>query len=128
MLKKFMERIMGIDDQNLSNWNMMSGKEDLNILLETSKEKPQILYKHSSRCSISYLAKENLEEHMEDLLNHADIHLIDVTEQRDLSNNIAQKLDIRHESPQAIILKNGGVAWSGSHWDVNVKNILSVLT
>lgn len=104
MLKKIIDRLLEGNDQKLSNWNIKAGKENLNTILKKSKNRPQILYKHSSRCSISYLAKENSEENMEDLLNHVDIHFIDVLWQKDLSNNIAQKLGVRHESPQVLIL------------------------
>lgn len=113
--------------QKFSNWNPVSGKENLNSILKKSEDKPQVIYKHSNRCSISYLSKEDLEENMDVLSNHVDLHFVDVIEQRDLSNDVAENFNVRHESPQVILLKDGHVLWNGSHWDVKGENILSEL-
>jgi len=111
--------------RKLESWNTISEKEKLNILLNRSEEYPQLIYKHSTRCSVSYVAKQELDQHKETLSDHADLHLINVIEQRDLSNLIAERLNVRHESPQVLVLKNRQVIWSGSHWSVKGKEILS---
>ncbi|MFP8488691.1 bacillithiol system redox-active protein YtxJ [Gracilimonas sp. Q87] len=113
--------------QNVKNWNVIPGKETLNSLLDRSKMHPQVIYKHSSRCSVSYLTKEELEHHMDLLSNRANMHFINVIEQRELSNYLAERLNIRHESPQVLLLKDGRVTWNASHWNIKGKEILSNL-
>jgi len=67
------------------NWSYIWGRKSLNALLERSEYLPQVIYKHSGRCSISYLSKQDLEENMDTLTNLVDIYLTEVIEQRALS-------------------------------------------
>jgi len=109
-------------------WNKISGVEDIKSILQESEEKPQLIYKHSHRCSVCFLAKEELENVAEKISDIADIYMINVVLQRDVSNAIASELNIRHESPQVLILKDGEVSWCGSHWQIKGNKILSNLT
>ena len=113
--------------QESMNWSYISSRKDFKELLERSENQPQVIYKHSSRCSISYLSKQDLEGNMDTLTNIVDMHLLDVIEERDLSQYIAETLDVRHESPQVILIESGRVVWSGSHWEVKGDNIRSEL-
>ena len=70
-----------------------------------------IIYKHSPRCGMSASRKEVVEKLAED----TDIFLIDVLGQRDLSNHIAEELDLKHESPQLIGVENGEAVWHKNH-------------
>ncbi|MDZ7807262.1 MAG: bacillithiol system redox-active protein YtxJ [Gracilimonas sp.] len=111
----------------MQHWNTVSVRENITSLIERSREQPQLIYKHSTRCSVSFITKEDLDYHVEQIAKHADLHLINVVEQRDLSNYLSQTLNIRHESPQALLLRDGQVTWTGSHWNVKAKEILSRL-
>jgi len=71
---------------------------------------PVILYKHSTQCGISETAMEEVEAFERKHPGAATIYCLDLLAHRDVSNAIAQKLGLRHESPQAIILKDGKVA------------------
>jgi len=119
----------GSASNNPSNsiWNKNPGTEDIEVILQNSKDKPQLIYKHSHRCSICFLAKEELEEVGIELNNITDLYMVNVINQREVSNAIASKLNVRHESPQVIILKDEEIVWKGSHWDVKGKEILKQL-
>lgn len=108
-------------------WNTLYDSEEIPSIVEKSKVRPQLIYKHSNQCSVSFIAKEGLERSAEKISNSADLHIVYVIQQRDISNAIATEFKIRHESPQAILLKDGDVVWKGSHWDVNAKEILNRL-
>jgi len=108
-------------------WNRISGLGVIKTVLQNSNDKPQLIYKHSHRCSICFLAKEELEKVAEELNSIADLYIVNVINQREVSNSIASKLEVRHESPQVIILKNKKVVWNGSHWSVKGKEILKQL-
>ncbi|MFY0644026.1 MAG: bacillithiol system redox-active protein YtxJ [Bacteroidia bacterium] len=87
-----------------------------NLLEETTTV---VLFKHSYRCSISSVALNRLQNLCDDLNKGQKAILLDVIAQRDLSNNIASKFQIKHESPQLIIVKNGKAVYHASHFDIN---------
>jgi bacillithiol system protein YtxJ len=109
-------------------WSPISGIDNIDAILQASSEKPQLIYKHSHRCSVCILAKEELEGIADQVLDSSDLYMINVIHQRDLSNAIASTFDVRHESPQVIIIKDGEVAWKGSHWAIKGTDILDELT
>lgn len=109
-------------------WSDISGLEDVKTLLQNSEAKPQLIYKHSHSCGISLLAKQELERITDKINDIAELYMINVIQQRDLSNTIASELNVRHESPQVIILKDREVIWKGSHWEVSGQDILKELT
>lgn len=103
---------------------MISDPSQIDPIIEASKEKPQLIYKHSHRCSVCFVSKGDLEVAADDIKEHADMHFVNVVRSRDASNKIASKLDVRHESPQAILIDNGEVAWHGSHGSIDTDAIL----
>lgn len=115
------------DSMKDSSWNTLSDSEEFQSILEKSTSQPQLIYKHSNQCSVSFIAKEDLDSKSEKLSQFADLYMIDVIQQREISNTIATLLKVRHESPQALLLKDGSVVWIGSHWDVNAQEILNRL-
>lgn len=126
----FIDRIKNqlSDSENNGIWNNASELGDVETILQKSKDRPQLIYKHSHRCSVCFLAKEELEGVADQINEIADLYMVNVIHERDFSNAIASELNVRHESPQVIILKNRKVLWKGSHWDVNGKHILSQLS
>jgi len=110
-----------------STWNTLSEFKDVQCIVDKSNERPQLIYKHSNQCSVSFVAKDELEKNAEQISQIADLNIVYVVQQRDISNAIAMGLKIRHESPQAILVKDGEVIWKGSHWDVNAEEILNRL-
>ena len=110
---------------NQDIWQRVASEEDVEQILSASNSRSQIVFKHSSSCGVSFFAKRNLDtpEILEN--NDIDLHLIDVIRERSTSLSFAEKVGIRHESPQIFVLKNGEVQWHGSHASVNAKNVLS---
>ena len=87
-------------------------KEGLEALINSSNDRPVVIFKHSNSCPISAMAYRE----MEDL--DGDVSLIDVQSARDVSLEIASLTGVRHESPQVIILRDGKAVWNASHFDV----------
>ncbi|MEX0646675.1 MAG: bacillithiol system redox-active protein YtxJ [Balneolaceae bacterium] len=118
---------------------MAGGKPELNKqwkIPETTAEVDElfesgsgldIIYKHSYSCGTCIFAKTRVETILEELSGKAVFHFVDVHANRPVSNYIAEKSGIRHESPQLIILYNGGVFWHGSHNDVHPEPIKKAL-
>lgn len=105
-------------------WEMISDSSQVEPIIEASKEKPQLIYKHSHRCSVCFVARGELEQSAEDIKEHADMYFVNVVRNRDASNKIASELDVRHESPQAILINKGEVVWHGSHGSINAGAML----
>lgn len=100
-----------------ARFNKIESTEQLDELFETSNEKPVVLFKHSVTCPISsdvYHEVSNAD---------TDVNLVVVQSARPISNAIAERTGIRHESPQAIILKNGKAVYNASHYDVSAEDI-----
>jgi bacillithiol system protein YtxJ len=97
--------------QNLHEWK---------AVLEASYSKPQFIFKHSTRCPISFAAFEEYIQYLEEPSGRTDHHLVKVVEARPVSNQIENDLGVRHESPQAILIKAGKAVWSSSHSDITV--------
>jgi bacillithiol system protein YtxJ len=104
------------------NWNKIDNEQALDEIIQSSYQEPVLLFKHSYRCSISSVALSRVEK----AWNQPDVKpfLIDVINQRPISNRIAQFLKITHESPQAILLQNGEPVYNASHLEINYKDLL----
>lgn len=86
------------------------------------KEQPYfLLFKHSLTCPVSQAAFDEFNKYMED----AEIpgYYLYVQEARPLSNFLAEETEIKHESPQAFLFKDGQVVWHASHWNITQKSI-----
>lgn len=107
-------------------WEEIQTKEQLNQIIDSSNQHDVLLYKHSTRCSLSSMAKNRLESNF-DLLKKKNIQLyiLDLIRYRDIANLIEETLKVRHESPQVILLKNGKVVKHESHNRINANDIVS---
>ena len=92
----------------------LTSSDELDTLL---KAPLAVVYKHSTRCPISALAASEVEDFADE---HPDVpvYVVDVIAHRALSREVADRLDVTHHSPQAIVLAHGRVVWHGSHFDV----------
>jgi bacillithiol system protein YtxJ len=100
--------------------------QDLEQLLAKSNSDPVLIFKHSTQCSISAQAYEEFTgfaEGARDLLCGAVL----VIENRKLSNLIAERFGVRHESPQALLIKEGRVVWHASHWSITSSSLNDAL-
>lgn len=93
--------------------------EELDALLQESNDRPLLLFKHSLSCGTSYEALDELIDHLNgDPRLPARYAMITVQTHRDLSSMVAKKLGVRHETPQALLIRGGRVVWSASHFRV----------
>ena len=95
--------------------------DELQRLLAESQSRPVLLFKHSYTCGASLEALDELVAHLNDRASNGllpEYAMVTVQTHRAVSNAIAQKLGVRHETPQALLVKNGRVVWSASHFSV----------
>lgn len=97
----------------------LTNMEDWSRLVQDSSRNPVLLLKHSTRCPISAEAHDQFLKHVKlDALPNVEYAVVLVVEQRPVSNAIAEALGVKHESPQAILIKNGQAVWHDSHWRI----------
>lgn len=88
-------------------------------LLKKSFQKPVLLLKHSTRCPVSAEAHDQFLKHVaKEGLSELEYALVLVVESRPISNAVAEELGIKHESPQALLIRNGQSVWHASHWRI----------
>jgi bacillithiol system protein YtxJ len=101
-------------------------EQDFEQLLERSKTNPAFIFKHSTQCPISRQAYQEFTEFTESAGEMA-CGLVLVIENRDLSDAIADRLKVDHESPQAIFIKDGHATWHASHWSITADSLSEAL-
>ena len=111
---------------NKMDWNNLNSVEQLSEIDEKSKTKTQIIFKHSTRCSVSSFAKRILtSEYNEDIQNKVDVHYLDLIAFREISQEIASRYSVMHESPQILVINNGTCSYNASHSDVSFDKALN---
>lgn len=103
------------------NWSVLNTEEQLHSLIERSNSKPQVIFKHSTRCSISSMIKSRLEK--SDTPDTIDFHYLDLIAYRSLSDKIAEDLQVYHESPQVLLIKKGECIYDESHMAIRMEDI-----
>ncbi|MEH7298953.1 bacillithiol system redox-active protein YtxJ [Neobacillus drentensis] len=88
------------------------------------KESRFYLLKHSLTCPISHAAYKEYEKYANENQNMP-TYFIAVQDSRPLSNEVAERFQIKHESPQAILFSNGEATWNASHWKITNKALLT---
>lgn len=112
------------NDSSLPLWKLIESESDLKKAIETSENKTVAIFKHSTRCFISKTVLKNFEAELRDKENNdAEFYFLDLIAYRAISNKIAEDFNVRHESPQLIVLENGSVKNSASHQDISLSQI-----
>ena len=94
----------------------------LEDLVQRSQQNPIVIFKHSLTCPISASAFRQMKDY------EGEIALVEVQRARELSNEIENRLGVRHESPQVIVLRNGQVVWDASHFKVTADAVADAVS
>ena len=103
------------------NWIELKSISQIKEIVEKSKAKPQVIFKHSTRCSISAMAKGRLERSLAP--GNADFYFLDLINYRNISNQVSSEFDVSHESPQILIIRNGECVYDESHGSITMDEI-----
>ncbi|GAB3720292.1 bacillithiol system redox-active protein YtxJ [Flavobacterium koreense] len=101
-------------------WRQLTDLGQLNEIVDLSNEKAVLIFKHSTRCSISRFALKQFENEF-DLEEKITPYFLDLLNHRDVSNEIANRFDVFHQSPQILLIRNGKAIFSTSHDDIDAK-------
>jgi len=86
-----------------------------------------LIFKHSTRCSISMMAKKRVEMDADEIPSNVTPYFLDLIVHRDLSSQIAEVFQIHHESPQLLLIKDGECILDQSHGDISIEEAFSEL-
>ena len=104
--------------------------DELHRLIAESESRPVLLFKHSYTCGVSLEALDELVAHLNSRgpeRSAPQYAMVTVQTHRAVSNAVAQKLGVRHETPQALLIKDGKVVWSASHFRVTAAAVEDAL-
>jgi bacillithiol system protein YtxJ len=100
----------------------------LEAAIVESLERPVLLFKHSRLCGVSCEALDEVRTYLERGGSTTACKMITVQSHRDVSESAATRLGIRHETPQAIVLREGRPVWSASHFRITAAELARVLS
>ncbi len=107
----------------MNTWITIKSADDLTAIIEKSTGKPQIIFKDSTTCGISAHAKARLESGFGLIEGKADFYYLDLLALRPISNLVAQELQVTHQSPQIIVVKDGKATYTSSHHAIDAADI-----
>jgi bacillithiol system protein YtxJ len=112
----------------MKNLTHLADLDMFEAAIAESQERPVLLFKHSRTCGISCEALDELHAHLERGGTDASYKMIVVQSHRRVSDGISLRLGIRHETPQAIVLRDGAAVWNASHFRITAEEIARVLS
>lgn len=112
----FLSTIFGSKKELKSlDWKVLEDIEQLDKALVMSKDKPVVIFKHSTSCGISRMVLNQFQSNADFDEDAVLLLYLDLIAHRDISNAISEKFGVLHQSPQMIILYNGLVVHHASH-------------
>lgn len=103
------------------NWIDLNNAQQLSVIKELSKTRAQVIFKHSTRCSLSTLAKTRLERNEQP--EATDFYFLDLIRFRSLSDKIARDFAVVHESPQVLLIRNMECIYEESHSGIEMSEL-----
>jgi bacillithiol system protein YtxJ len=107
------------------NWIDLTTPEQLETIRDRSEKIPQVIFKHSTRCSISSVAKSRLERNND--AEEVDFYYLDLIKFRNISHKVADQFDVFHESPQVLLIKNRNCVYEESHSGIRLEELYEQL-
>ena len=107
------------------NWIKLENEDQINEIKNDAGY--SIIFKHSTRCSISMMAKKRVEMDADELPQDIKPYFLDLIAYRNLSGLIAETFQVHHESPQLLLIKNGECLLDQSHGDISIEETLEIL-
>jgi bacillithiol system protein YtxJ len=110
------------------NWKPITSVDQISSLIQESNSDSNagvLILKHSTRCSVSFFAKKNLESSWNISADKLPTYYLDLIKYRDVSDQLAEIFDVRHESPQLLLINNGDCSYSAAHSEISAEAVES---
>lgn len=103
------------------NWIELNSQEQLQNIIDS--EGYSVIFKHSTRCSVSMMAKRRFEHDWGEIPEGTPLYYLDLISHRDISNAIANAFNVHHESPQLLLIKGGECIYETSHSEISAEDL-----
>lgn len=123
MFKKLFGGSKEVKEEKTLPWIDLSQLHQLEDIVEKSSSKTQLIFKHSTRCGISRMAMSQFVKAYDLTEKDLDLYYLDLLNFREVSNEVGNKFQVIHESPQVLVIKNGVVVAHASHGEINEINL-----
>ena len=110
-------------DDNTVTWKHLTSVEQLDAIEEMSASKPVAIFKHSTRCGISSMALRQFKNSFDISEDELDMYYLDLLRYRKVSDEVAARFGVLHQSPQLIVIKNGEVVHHASHHSISFEQL-----
>ena len=108
------------------NWKKLSNKQELNTLTKESFQGPVLIYKHSTRCSLSDITRSRLERSWKADPLGLSPYFLDLVLNRDVSDAVEHQFQVRHQSPQVLVIDQGKCIFQSSHLSISHRALKDV--
>ena len=120
-----LQKVLFTKSSPIMDWIELKEEAQLDEIVLRSKETPQVIFKHSTRCSISSMAKSRLERAAS--FPNINYYILDLIQHRNISQKIAEDFHVHHESPQILLIKDGNCVYDESHSGINMDEIAELV-
>lgn len=103
------------------NWIPLENLEQLSNIADAQGY--SVIFKHSTRCSVSMMAKKKFEFEWDAIPEGTAVYFLDLISYREVSNKIAEQFQVHHESPQMLLIKNGECIYETSHGEISAEDL-----
>ena len=106
-------------------WIEIKDLDQLKTIRDLSYSQPQVIFKHSTRCSVSSMAKSRLERNQAP--DGVDFYFLDLIKYRPISDMVAEQFKVWHESPQLILIEKGECVYDESHTGITMDELIEMI-
>ena len=110
-----------------ADWKLLADISQLDALEKESFDKPVVIFKHSISCGLSAMARYQLERDWDFPMGNLSFYFLDLINYRAVSNEIADRFGVHHQSPQIIVLKDGKAVYNTSHHKISIQDLKQAL-
>ena len=122
------QRDIAKEEMDGIQWDTLESIDQLNNIIKNSSIKPKVIFKHSTRWGISRMVFNQFQKGYDSNDDNVTYYLLDLLSYRDVSNAVAQKLNVVHQSPQVIIIFNKEVVHTESHHGIDIKKVQQIVS
>jgi len=114
-------------EEKVLPWIFLTSESQLEEIKRKSFEKTQVIFKHSTRCSISSVSMNKFVKNYNIPQEDADLYYLDLLNYRSVSDEVGIKFQVIHQSPQVLVIKNGETVYDASHYSIQTDKILELI-
>ena len=114
-------------EEKVLPWIFLTSESQLEEIIKKSFEKTQVVFKHSTRCSISSVSMNKFVKNYNVPKEDADLYYLDLLNYRSVSDEVGYKFQVMHQSPQVLVIKNGEAVYDASHYSIQTDKILELI-